>query len=72
MPRSRWLLLAWWVILKQVGLRLGRGFDHIPGVRQDRGPARGSRRLRAQLLSLCDGGEMHGLFCKGKRKQAAR
>jgi len=53
--QSRRLLLAWWVILEQVGLRLGRGFDHIPGVGQDRGPARGGCRLRAQLLSLCDG-----------------
>lgn len=49
---ATWLVLAWWVILEQVGLRLGRGFYHIPGVGQDRGPA---RQLRAQLLSLCDG-----------------
>lgn len=55
MPRSQWVLLAWWVILEQVGLRLGRCFDHIPGVGQNRGPAGGSHRLCAQLLSLCNG-----------------
>uniref|UniRef100_A0A8C5U5H7 Uncharacterized protein n=1 Tax=Malurus cyaneus samueli TaxID=2593467 RepID=A0A8C5U5H7_9PASS len=40
---------------KRMGLRLGRSFDHIPGVGENRGPARGSHRLWDQLLSLCDG-----------------
>lgn len=55
MPCSQWVLLAWWVVLEQVGLCLGRSFDHIPGVGQNRGPARGSHGLGIQLLSLCDG-----------------